>query len=131
MQVADSLLFQWFTHSSFIDGVRPVSKSTLERFEKIFPADELATLIHELTSAVADKATASELLYRETAVSFDEIFADDYDVHVHANGYFDHHSAAVTVQVGANLFDYALDPSGMPSGFFLRDKTPCCFLYIS
>jgi hypothetical protein len=76
MQVADSQLFQWFTHSSFVDGVRPASKSTLERFEKMFPAGELATLIHELTHAVADKAAAKELLYRETAIRFDKIFAD-------------------------------------------------------
>jgi hypothetical protein len=75
-QVADSLLFQWFSHTSFVDGVRPVSKSTLERFEKIFPDGELATLIHELTGAAADQAAANELLYRETALRFDEIFAD-------------------------------------------------------
>jgi len=75
-QVADSLLFQWFTHTSFVDGVRPISKSTLERFEKIFPDGELATLIHELTGAAADHIAASKLLYRETAVGFDEIFAD-------------------------------------------------------
>ncbi len=75
-QVADSLLFQWFTHTSFIDGVRPVSKSTLERFEKVFPDDELASLIHELSGATADAVAASKLLYRETALRFDEIFAD-------------------------------------------------------
>ena len=75
-QVADSLLFQWFTHTSFVDGVRPVSKSTLERFEKIFPEDELTTIIHDLTGAAADKMAAGQLLYRETALRFDEIFAD-------------------------------------------------------
>lgn len=75
-QVADSLLFQWFTHTSFVDGVRPVSKSTLERFEKMFPEDELATLIHDLTGAAADEVAAGQLLYRETALRFDEIFAD-------------------------------------------------------
>jgi hypothetical protein len=75
-QVADSLLFQWFTHTSFVDGVRPVSKSSLERFEKIFPDDELPKLIHELTRAAADVTTASKLLYRETALRFDQIFAD-------------------------------------------------------
>jgi len=75
-QVADSLLFQWFTHTSFVDGVRPISKSTLERFGKIFPDGELATLIHELTGATGDKVAAGELLYRETALRFDEIFAD-------------------------------------------------------
>lgn len=75
-QVADSLLFQWFTHTSFVDGVRPVSKSTLERFEKIFPDGELATFIHEITGAATDAVIANQLLYRETALSFDEIFAD-------------------------------------------------------
>lgn len=75
-RVADSLLFQWFTHTSFVDGVRPVSKSTLERFEKIFPKDELSILIHDLTGAAADKVAAGRLLYRETALRFDEIFAD-------------------------------------------------------
>ena len=76
LRVADSSLFQWFTHTSFVDGVYPVSKSTLERFEKMFPENELATLINDLTSAVADKVTANQLLYRETALRFDEIFAD-------------------------------------------------------
>jgi hypothetical protein len=75
-QVADSLLFQWFTHTSFVDGVRPVSKSTLERFEKLFPDGELVPLIHELTGAAADQVAANELLCRETALRFDEIFAD-------------------------------------------------------
>lgn len=54
----------------------PYPTSTLERFEKIFPDGELATLIHELTGAVADKAIAHDLLYRETALRFDQIFAD-------------------------------------------------------
>lgn len=75
-QVADSLLFQWFTHTSFVDGIRPVSKSSLERFEKIFPEDELASLIHDLTRAAGDHVVAGQLLYRETALRFDEIFAD-------------------------------------------------------
>ncbi len=75
-QVADSLLFQWFTHTAFVDGVRPISKSTLERFDKIFPESELATLIHEITGAAADAVVTGQLLYRETALCFDEIFAD-------------------------------------------------------
>ena len=33
--VADSILFQWFTHTAKIDVVNPVSKSTIERFEKM------------------------------------------------------------------------------------------------
>ncbi len=49
--------------------------------------------------------------------SIPEIFAGDYDVHVLADGYFDYRSSSVTVQEGANLFDFTLEPSGMPSGF--------------
>ena len=75
-QMADSALFQWFTHTGFIDAIRPVSKSTLERFEKMFCVEEVAELIHDLNRSVANQAGAQDLLYRETALRFDEIFAD-------------------------------------------------------
>ena len=75
-RVADSHLFQWFTHTAQVDGVRPVSKSTIERFEKMFSGGEIAELIHELNKAVSDRAGAQQLLYRETELRFDEIFAD-------------------------------------------------------
>jgi len=71
-QVADSHLFQWFTHTNFVDGVRPVSKSTLERFEKIFSSEEIAGLIHEVNQATTGEAGAKALLYRETALRFEE-----------------------------------------------------------
>jgi hypothetical protein len=75
-RVADSQIFQWFTHTSFVDGVRPVSKSTLERFEKMFSDESITRIIHEANRAMGDAAVAKELLYRETALRFDEIFAD-------------------------------------------------------
>lgn len=75
-RVADSSIFQWFTHTSFIDGVRPVSKSTIERFEKIFPSGKIKILIHDLNIAVSDPLGAQTLLYKETALNFDKIFAD-------------------------------------------------------
>lgn len=75
-RVADSAIFQWFTHSSEIDGVRPVSKSAIERFEKIFSTDEISQLIHDCNTTVADPAGAEKLLGSETALNFDEIFAD-------------------------------------------------------
>jgi hypothetical protein len=75
-RVADSQIFQWFTHTTFVDGVRPVSKSTLERFEKMFSGDAISQIIHEINRAMSDEALAKELLYRETVLRFDEIFAD-------------------------------------------------------
>lgn len=75
-RVADSQIFQWFTHTTFVDGVRPISKSTLERFEKMFSDKEITDIIHTLNRAMSDEAYAKELLYRETALRLDEIFAD-------------------------------------------------------
>ncbi len=57
-RVADSALFQWFTHTTEIDGVRPSSKSAIERYEKRFSAEEISTLSHDCNMAVANPAGA-------------------------------------------------------------------------
>jgi len=75
-QVADSQIFQWFTHTSFVDGVRPVSKSSAERFEKYFTPEQIGDLVHTLNRVVAGKQQAEALLYTETELRFDHIFAD-------------------------------------------------------
>lgn len=59
-----------------MDGVRPASKSTIERFEKMIPSEELSALIHDLNRAMTDEKGAAELIYRETSLKMDEIFAD-------------------------------------------------------
>ena len=75
-QVANSHLFQWFTHANFVDAARPVSKSTLERFEKMFSSEEITKLIHNVNRATASEENAAELFYQETALRFDKVFAD-------------------------------------------------------
>jgi hypothetical protein len=75
-RVADSAIFQWFTHTSEIDGVRPSSKSSIERFEKLFSSEEICKLIDACNTAVADPVGAQELLYSDMPLKFDEIFAD-------------------------------------------------------
>ena len=75
-RVADSQVFQWFTHTALLDQVRPVSKSSIARFDKMFTTEEVAELIHNLNGLMADEVTASNLLYQETALKFDKIFAD-------------------------------------------------------
>ncbi len=74
--VADSILFQWFTHTAALGKVKPVSKSSIERFEKMFEREEIADLIHDLNLVMSDESKAKELLYRDTALKYDEIFAD-------------------------------------------------------
>jgi hypothetical protein len=76
VRVSDSQLCQWFTHTSQIDAARPLSKSTIERFEKMFSSEEIETLIHDLGRCVADKKYAKELLLREAAIKFDKVFSD-------------------------------------------------------
>ena len=84
-RVADSAIFQWFTHTSEIDGVRPASKSSIERFEKLFSNDEISTLINNCNRAVADPVGTKDFLYSDVALKFDEIFADTTCVksHIH------------------------------------------------
>lgn len=76
MHVADSPLLQWFTYTGFVDIARPASKSSIDRFEKLFEAEEIESLIHGLNQIMMDERKAGELLYQRTALRFDEIFAD-------------------------------------------------------
>lgn len=73
---ADSHLFQWFTGAIQVDGIRPLSKSSIERLEKMYPSEEITQLIHELNAAMTDQKAVEALLYRETALKMDQIFAD-------------------------------------------------------
>ncbi len=75
-RLADSPLLQWFTHTSHIDRAKTLSKSSLQRFEQMFCEDEIAGVIHDLNRAMADESAAKELLWRETEMRFDGIFAD-------------------------------------------------------
>jgi len=75
-RVADSVLFQWFTASAQVDAVRPLSKSTIERLEKLIPSHELSELIHDLNRAVADEKIAQELFDRDAGLKMDQVFAD-------------------------------------------------------
>lgn len=76
LRVADSAVCQWFTGTSRVDAARPVSKSTVERFEKMFGDGEVARLVHDLNRCFTDAKAAKELLFREEALRFDKIFAD-------------------------------------------------------
>ena len=76
MRLADSPLFAWFTGSVQIDGVRPVSKSTLERFEKMFAEDDVARLVHDLNRLAMDGQAAAAPLQLEKPLDLEAVFAD-------------------------------------------------------
>jgi IS5 family transposase len=76
LRISDSALLQWFTTSAQIDAVRPASKSTIERYSKMFSSESVTWLIHELNRTAGDEKYCEELLVRKTALSFDQIFAD-------------------------------------------------------
>ncbi|QBG48560.1 hypothetical protein EGM51_14540 [Verrucomicrobia bacterium S94] len=76
VRVADSPLLQWFTFTGFVEIARPVSKSSIERFEKMFETQEIESLIHSLNQIMMDQRKAELLLHQQTALRFEEIFAD-------------------------------------------------------
>lgn len=76
IRMPDSHLFQWFTRAAQIDAVRPASKSTIERFEKMIPSKAVTQLVTDLNRAVAEKESCQTLLYREAALKMDKVFAD-------------------------------------------------------
>jgi IS5 family transposase len=76
LRMADSMLFQWFTGMAKIDRICAVSKSTLERYEKMFSNQEIRDLVHKLNLAISDKSVLEELPQKDSQIRFDQIFAD-------------------------------------------------------
>ena len=77
-RLAESYLLQHFCQIDHIDMIKVPSKSTLERYEKMFPEE----IIRELSAIVLKAATTpvteteENQLKLETAISLDEYFAD-------------------------------------------------------
>ncbi len=76
IRVADSHLFQWFVSAARIDAIKPASKSCIDRYEKMFDADQIGRLVHDLNRAMQDEDCVRELIFQESVMRFDKIFAD-------------------------------------------------------
>lgn len=76
IRAADGQLFQWFTCTNRMDVIRPLSKSSIERYEKIFTTEEIASLIHTLNRSASDETQVKHLLHQEENLQMDGIFAD-------------------------------------------------------
>jgi len=76
---ADSQLYQWFAGYGPYGAIgfyRTPSKSTLERFSKLFDLDDIQVLNNHLFTQVSDPVQASKVMGFDTPLSFDDIFAD-------------------------------------------------------
>ncbi len=58
IRLADSLLFQWFTRINDFGNRKPISKSSLERFEKLFEEKYIGEKIRDWLSQLTDNETA-------------------------------------------------------------------------
>ena len=76
IRASDSHLFQWFTYTEQLGEINPLSKSSIDRYEKMFSDEEVTGLIHDLNRAAADEKQVEKILYQQAALRFDEIFAD-------------------------------------------------------
>ena len=130
LRVSDSPISQWFTHTSFVDGGRPVSKSSIERFEKMFATPELSAFIHALGRAVADPLGAEQLLYRETALRFDAIFADSTcvkaNIHFPVDWVLLRDGARTLTKAIELIREHGLKHRIRPPRYFLREMNKLC-----
>lgn len=60
LRLSDSTLFQWFTHISPFVSRKAISKSTLERYEKLFDESFIAESICQWLSTLSDETKAIE-----------------------------------------------------------------------
>jgi len=90
-QASDSALMQWFLYRGRIEGFigqlegKWLSKSALERYDKIFPADEIQKAISRLCACVSNEAWKNKLPGWQEHLSIRDIWADctclEADIH--------------------------------------------------
>lgn len=128
--VADSILFQWFTSTAKVDKANPVSKSTIERFDKMFDSDEITKIIHDLNRAVADEVIAQELLYQNTVLRFDAIFADTTcvkaDIHFPVDWVLLRDAARTLIKTIIVIRDHGIKYRINDPQHFLREMNKLC-----
>ena len=85
MHIAGNSLFTWFTGSANVEGAYIASKSAIDRFEKMFAAEDVAQLIHDLNRLAMDEGASPELLPAGKPLDVREVFADttciEADIH--------------------------------------------------
>ena len=76
VRLADSCLYQWFTGYNTLGISNTPSKSTLERYCKMFSPETLNHVSIELLKTISLPEQSTKLLYREEPVLVKDVFAD-------------------------------------------------------
>jgi len=58
LRVADNRLFQWLTYTDRLGKIIPLSRSSVERFEKLFTDKKITQLIHDFNRPAEDDEPA-------------------------------------------------------------------------
>jgi hypothetical protein len=75
-RLADSALLQWFTYCGDHGVIAPSSKSSLDRYLKLFDRTDLSNAVDELTAQAADADAAKRLGALNAPLALDDVFAD-------------------------------------------------------
>lgn len=76
VRLADSILLQWFTYSEALMTHRTSSKSSLDRYLKMFDECDLANAIDQLTLQAAEEDPEKRLGDLNEPLALDDVFAD-------------------------------------------------------
>lgn len=82
VQASDSIIIQWFLQRGRIEGFtethsgKGLSKSSLERYDKIVTATDIENIIHHVCASVSDKGWAGKIPGWNDSLSVSDIFVD-------------------------------------------------------
>lgn len=75
IHLSDSALLQWFTGIHYFEARKAASKSSLERYGKLFKVEEIEMAVERMLSSAADAQMAPALGLNQR-IEIDEIFSD-------------------------------------------------------
>ena len=84
VKLADSQIVQWFTHVNYFSAIKGTSKSSLDRYEKLFEAKGVNGSVQSWLSTFSDSSVATSIGLSE-AVDFSDFWADStcIDANIH------------------------------------------------
>lgn len=76
IHLSDSKLFQWFTKINYFTKKKAISKSSLERFSKMFDASIIARILYKWQASFLTNKAKTEKLGLNDTMDFKDLFTD-------------------------------------------------------